>query len=93
MEKDHLLPVLQLSISPSVDKLGKMQPTAAASTERSMRQKVKIDPTGSAESDAKKKKHGHTNISPAMANDHVESILSETIAGKEVSFSTLDVLS
>ena len=42
---------------------------------------------------AKKKKHGHTNISPAMANDHVESILSETIAGKEVSFSTLDVLS
>ena len=44
-----------------------MQPaTAAASTERIMRQKVKID-HGYAENDAKKKKHGHKNISPTVS--------------------------
>ena len=62
VEKDHLL--THLSILSADTELGKMQPaTAAASTERIMRQKVEID-HGYAENDAKKKKHGHENISP-----------------------------
>ena len=67
VEKDHHLLTQSVSILSADTELGKMQPaTAAASTERIMRQKVKID-HGYAENDAKKKKHGHKNISPTVS--------------------------